>query len=55
MKARPKKTEIRKPLSEERLRRMVDKMPGGLDAFCTHWGWLTFARKIERAHKIGPK
>lgn len=42
----------RKPLAEETIRRIVGKMPNGLAGFCTTWGWLTFARRIEKAHKI---
>lgn len=42
----------RRPLTEETIRRIVSKMPGGLSAFCAQWGWLTFARRIERAHRI---
>lgn len=42
----------RRPLKDETIRRIVDKMPGGLKGFCVTWGWLNFARRIERAHKI---
>lgn len=42
----------RRPLTEETVRRIVDKMPGGLHGYCKTWGWLTFARRIEQAHKI---
>jgi len=43
---------VHNPISEKDLQKMVDSMPGGLDGFRIHWGWLQFARKIERAHKI---
>jgi hypothetical protein len=42
----------RRPLSESTIRRIVNKMPGGLHGYCVGWGWLTFARRIERAHRI---
>lgn len=41
-----------KPLSEEKIRKMVDLMPDGIKGFCIGWGWMTFARKIEKAHNI---
>ncbi len=49
MKRKPK---IRKPISEEKIRAIVDKMPGGIMGFCKGWGWLTFARKLEKLHGI---
>lgn len=47
-----KTPKAKKPLTEETLRRIVNKMPGGIKGFCVHWGWLDFARRIEMAHKI---
>lgn len=52
MKTKPTKSGKPIPLKEETIRRIVNKMPGGLQAFCKHWGWMTFARRIERAHGI---
>ena len=42
----------RTQLTEDAIKKIVDGMPGGIDAFCTDWGWLQFARKIEAAHGI---
>jgi hypothetical protein len=47
-----RKAPKRRPLAESTLRRIVNKMPGGLGGFAKTWGWLTFARRIERAHHI---
>lgn len=51
MKRKTKPTK-KKPLTEAKIQRIVDRMPGGLQAFCGQWGWLNFARKLERAHGI---
>ncbi len=42
----------RTQLTEDAIKKIVDGMPGGIDSFCTDWGWLQFARKIEAAHGI---
>jgi hypothetical protein len=47
-----KTTPKTQPLAEETIRKIVNKMPNGLKGFCVHWGWLQFARRIEKAHRI---
>jgi hypothetical protein len=55
IKPRAKPSKKRRPLSTERLTNIVDRLPGGLRGFRTYWGWLIFARAIERAHGIKGK
>ena len=39
-------------LPEEIIRQVVANLPGGLEGFMKGWGWLQFARDIEKAQKI---
>lgn len=43
----------RQPLTNERIDKIAEGMPGGIDGFLKGWGWRQFARAVEAAHKIG--
>lgn len=45
--------EPRPPLTDERITKLAEMMPGGLDGFLKGWGWQQFARAIEEDHGIG--
>ena len=42
----------RRKLSKEEVKKIFNAMPNELAGFCTDWGYLTFARRIEEAHGI---
>lgn len=44
--------EPRPPLTDERIDRIAESMPGGVAGFLKEWGWRQFARAVEKDHGI---